>query len=82
MKKVEIKGIAKIEGFISDNNDFGRVEINDVDLEKLVATALLSMEAKEEGKSISETSFCKVSIIIEPYAETLTVNGKDIPLKI
>lgn len=82
MKKVEIKGIAKIDGFISKDNKSCSIQMNNIELENIIAEELLNMEAKEEGKFHRETSFCKVSIIIEPYAETLSVNGKDIPLKL
>lgn len=76
MKSVEISGVAKVEAY---NGAYAGVKINGVPLASLVADQLI--ETTDEA-ILGETSICRVTISIEPYAHTLSVNGVEMELEL
>lgn len=82
MKKIEISGIAKIDGSKSVDSDYAKININGISIEKLLADNMLSKEALEGKSYIDETAICKVTIAIEPYAMSLIVDGREMELEL
>ena len=74
MKPVEIIGTAKIEATIGNNGTYGNVKINEMDLDILLSQNLIE---KKEGDWPHEIALCRVVINIEPYAESLVINGQE-----
>jgi len=51
MKKVEINGIAKVDGYINENGNYADISVNGIDLGELITKELLnimSIKLKQE----------------------------------
>lgn len=79
MKSVEISGVAKVEACTRDT--YANVKINGVYIENLIAEQLLK-DVRADVAGLGESSICKVTITIEPYAHMLSVNGVEMELEL
>lgn len=82
MKKVEIKGVAKVNATFSSKNDYSSLEINGMELDRILAEKMVEVQESDNVSYPSETALCRVTISIEPYVETLSVNGQEVALEL
>lgn len=85
MKKVAITGLTRMEVWadFKENGElnFGRVLLNGNNLEKLIASQLVKFD--DNGDSYHKMNgLFKVSVVLEPVEDVLTVNGQQIPFDI